>query len=212
MNRHKKVYKQIRDMRIIAGRFKGHRLPSPRGKSVRPTTDRVREAVFSAIEPRIPGSQVLELFAGTGAFGLEALSRGADSVVFVEKDRTTARSLSQVVRALGVENEVTIVNRTASQAVKWLRGQGKKFPIIFLDPPYEGDWISRMFSDPVFPYLIADNGIVIVEQHARSHALTIPGEFRKTFERRYGDTLVEMYQGSKGSVTGNREGECVCQR
>ena len=193
-----KVYKQIRDMRIIAGRFKGHRLSLPRGTGVRPTTDRVREAVFSAIEPRIPGSHILELFAGTGAFGLEALSRGADHVVFVEKDRATVRRLSQVVRSLDVESEVTILHRTASQAVKCLVEQGRQFQIIFLDPPYEGNWIVRLFRDPVFPSLLSRSGVVIVERGARSDALTIPSDFRKRFERRYGDTRVEMYQGSGG--------------
>ena len=194
-------------MRIIAGRFKGLRLPSPRSKSVRPTADRVREAIFSSIEPLIDGARVLELFAGTGAFGFEALSRGADAVVFVEKDRKTAGALSRTVRTLGVQDSVSILNRTASQAVKWLQQQGAEFRIIFLDPPYEDDWVSRLFLDPGFSNLLSAGGVVIVERSARAGRSNTTGEYGRRFERKYGDTLVEIFDQEPNHVVGSREVE-----
>ncbi|MDQ7785822.1 MAG: 16S rRNA (guanine(966)-N(2))-methyltransferase RsmD, partial [Desulfomonilaceae bacterium] len=174
------------------GRFKGRRLPSPRSDDVRPTTDRVREAVFSSIGPLVHDAHVLELFAGTGAFGFEAMSRGAHSVVFVEKDRTTAGVLAQTARALNVGKDVVILNRPARQAVSWLAGQGRKFHIIFLDPPYGEDRVRRLLHDPDFLSLVAAHGVVITEQDANIHDSTYPGQLCKKFERRYGGTLIEM--------------------
>lgn len=189
----KTVYKWVWDMRIIAGRFKGHRLPSPRSNCVRPTTDRVREAVFSSIGQLVQGAHVLELFAGTGAFGFEALSRGAQFVAFVEKDRKTAEVLSRTACALKVEDDVLVLNRMALQAVKWLASHGKGFHIIFLDPPYEEDLISRVLYDPIFLSLLSDRGVVIVERHARMQGSSVPSQLRKKFERRYGGTLIEIF-------------------
>jgi len=179
-------------MRIIAGRFKGHRLPSPRTDYVRPTTDRVREALFSSIGPLVHDAHVLELFAGTGAFGFEALSRGAHFVAFVEKDRKTAEVLSRTARDLDVRDDVLILNRPALHAVKWLGNRGKEFQIVFLDPPYKEDWIPRVLHDPVFLSLLAARGVVIIERDARTHGSSIPSQLRKRFERTYGGTLIEM--------------------
>ena len=141
-------------MRIIAGRFKGVRLPSPRNKSVRPTTDRVREALFSALGDAVQDSRVLDLFAGTGAFGFEAVSRGAESVVFVDQDRLVTKLLSQTAGSLNVQDRVVILTLTASQAIAKLAGLGRKFGIVFLDPPYETDWIQRVVSTPAFLELL----------------------------------------------------------
>jgi len=159
---------------------------------VRPTTDRVREAIFSSIGPLIHDAHVLELFAGTGAFGFEALSRGAHFAAFVEKDRATAGVLSQTARALDVRNEILILNRPALQAVEWLGNCGKEFHIIFLDPPYEEDWIPKVLCDPAFLSLLTPEGIVIVERSPRVHGFNYPSQLRKEFERRYGGTLIEI--------------------
>ncbi len=108
-------------MRIIAGRFKGLRLPSPRKQGVRPTTDRVREALFSTLGHEVEDSRVLDLFAGTGAFGFEALSRGAASVVFVDDDRQVTHTLITTCDALRVVDQVRILTMSADQAVQTAR-------------------------------------------------------------------------------------------
>ncbi|MFH1116282.1 MAG: 16S rRNA (guanine(966)-N(2))-methyltransferase RsmD [Pseudomonadota bacterium] len=179
-------------MRITAGRFKGHRLPSPRADGVRPTTERVREAVFSSLGTLIHDAHVLELFAGTGAFGFEALSRGARFTVFVENDRKTAGILARTARALNVEGDALILNRPALQAVRWLDNRGDEFHVIFLDPPYGEDRIPGVLHDPLFLSLLAPDGVVIVEREARVRNSSIPSRLQKRFERKYGDTLIEM--------------------
>jgi 16S rRNA (guanine966-N2)-methyltransferase len=179
-------------MRIIAGRFKGVRLPSPRNKGVRPTTDRVREALFSALGDAVEDSRVLDLFAGTGAFGFEALSRGAASVVFVDKDRLVTKLLSQTAGSLNVQDRVVVLTLTASQAIAKLADHGRKFGIVFLDPPYETDWIQRVVSTPAFLELLEPETFLILERSMLWEEPRIPESFHKAFGRKYGDTMVEF--------------------
>lgn len=179
-------------MRIIAGRFKGRRIPSPKGLEVRPTMDRAREAVFSSLGRRVCGSRVLELFAGTGAFSLEALSRGAEHAVLVEKDRRIMDALARTVQSFKVETSTSLLHMDALQAARRLRDSGSRFGIIFLDPPYEGDWIETILADPHFGDLVEAEGLVIVEMPAAEGELNPPEGFEKVFSRRYGRALVEM--------------------
>lgn len=181
-------------MRIIAGRFKGHRLPLLRSNRVRPTMDRVREAVFSSVGSAVQGARVLELFAGTGAFGFEALSRGADFVLFVDRDQTVAQTLARTAKILGVTDQVTIFACTAAQAVKRLIGENTKFDLVFLDPPYERNEVSRLFAATDAQDLVDDDGLLIVEQRARSPEPIVSPGLEKRFERRYGGTSISMYR------------------
>lgn len=181
-------------MRIIAGRFKGLRLPSPRSPGLRPTTDRAREAIFSAIGPLVEGARVLDLFAGTGAFGLEALSRGAMSALFVDKDRRTIVSISETVKSLGIEKEALVMCTSASRALGKLAAQQAAFRIIFLDPPYRDDVAGKLILDPSFLDLLEVGGLVIVERGSRTPGYHVPCELVRIFERRYGDTSVEMFR------------------
>lgn len=180
-------------MRIIAGRFKGHQLPSPKNRGVRPTTDRVREALFSALGAAVTGTRVLDLFAGTGAFGFEALSRGAEAVVFVEKDRLATKLLAETTGSFQVEDSVVILNLTATQAIAKLAGQERKFGIVFLDPPYETHWIQRVVTNSTFLDLLERDAILITERSALFEEPRIPESFYKTFGRKYGDTMVEIF-------------------
>ncbi|MEW6351165.1 MAG: 16S rRNA (guanine(966)-N(2))-methyltransferase RsmD [Thermodesulfobacteriota bacterium] len=181
-------------MRIIAGRFKGHRIVSPRGSKVRPTTERVREAMFSHIGDAVRGVRILELFAGTGAFGFEALSRGARSVVFVENDPATARQARRVAESLGAEAEVSILELDARVAVQILTRKKERFGIVFLDPPYESDWITQLVVSPGLPDLVERGGLLVWERQARSVDLPLPSRLERRFSRRYGNTLVEMFE------------------
>jgi len=190
-------------MRIIAGRFKGLRLPSPRTQGMRPTTDRVREALFSSLGSAVKGSRVLDLFAGTGAFGFEALSRGAASVIFVDDDRQVTHSLVETCDALQVVDQVRILSVSADQAVRQLTDSEERFSIAFLDPPYGTEWVPKVVCNPVFADLFAPDGLLIIEREDKAPELAIPAGFSQEFGRKYGDTRVEIfrYEGADISLS-----------
>lgn len=182
-------------MRIIAGRFKGVRLVTPTGRGFRPTTDRVREAVFSVLGPAVAGSRALDLFAGSGALGFEALSRNAVEVVFVERHLKTARALEKTAGSLNLaDGTVTTIISDACAAVARLIDSGDKFDLIFLDPPYEESWLPQLLKVPGVPDLLAPGGLVIAETSARTGPFDPPHPLEKTFSRTYGDTLIEIFE------------------
>lgn len=168
-------------MRIIAGRWRGHTIEAPRGRDVRPTTDRVREAWMSAMAPAIPGARVLDLFAGSGALGLEALSRGAESVVFVEKAGSAVRCLEANVARLGAADACTIVRGDALTHVARL--EAGAFDLALADPPYgrglAAELVSRFLAVPFANELWVE--------HRRTEAVPEGADQR---QRRYGDTVL----------------------
>lgn len=163
-------------MRITGGRARGIPLVSPKGQQVRPAMDRVRQAVFSSLGPRVEGARFLDLFAGSGSYGLEALSRGATEGVFVEQDRRALESLrdnlARVCASAGRQpSECRIV---PSEVVRWVRQASGKFDLVFIDPPYEG--IERTAED-LFEGcagLVAPDGLLLFEMPGEL-ALQPPG-------------------------------------
>ncbi|MFB1488800.1 MAG: 16S rRNA (guanine(966)-N(2))-methyltransferase RsmD [Thiocapsa sp. C3-3m] len=121
------------ELRIIGGRYRGRRLPIPSATGLRPTSDRVRETLFNWLAPVIPGARCLDTFAGSGALGFEAVSRGAGEVVLIEHSGAVARQLEANARRLGAE-ETWVVH---GNAIRWLEGSGPPFDIVFLDPPFD---------------------------------------------------------------------------
>jgi 16S rRNA (guanine966-N2)-methyltransferase len=178
-------------MRVVAGDLGGRRLVAPRGWKVRPTSDRVREAIFSALGD-VSGNRVLELFAGTGALSIEALSRGAADATLVDRD---TRAALGNVQNLGLGDRVDLVR---SDVLRWLPAQARAtsseqrattYDLIFLDPPYSADRLGAEL-DPHLPRLLAPGGRVITESAARRPLeLTLP----VLRERRYGATLVVFH-------------------
>jgi 16S rRNA (guanine966-N2)-methyltransferase len=181
-------------MKIIAGRFKGLRVTLPRGVSLRPTTDRVREAIFSVLASLVPGSAVVDLCAGTGAFGLEALSRGAQRAVFVDSDRKTAAALRTRLEALGLEPVVKILQMDVSRAVEHLAAEGEMFSLIFLDPPYGDAVLDTLLSQPALAEILDDTGTLVVESDARHGHKAASDLWDCSFVRKYGDTSIEMFR------------------
>ncbi len=165
-------------MRIVAGRFGGRRLVTPKDARVRPTADRVREAWMSILGEALHGARVLDLFAGSGALGLEALSRGAASVTFVELNPASLRALDQNVTTLGVEDAVT-VHRGDSVRYAERLPEGS-FDIVLADPPYTIDYATRL--------------VMLFRRHPFGRILSV--EHRSDLElagddtRRYGDTAI----------------------
>jgi 16S rRNA (guanine966-N2)-methyltransferase len=174
--------------RVIAGRYGGRRLQAPPGDATRPTADRVREALFSILGPAVGGARVLDLFAGSGALGLEALSRGAAGVTFVDSAQPAIRSLRANLAALGADAEVV-----RADAVRWLRGasaRSRQYDLVFLDPPYRlAERLGRPLSDAL-PAVLGPSAVVVAESDRRAPlALTLPLHD----ERRYGDTLIRLH-------------------
>jgi 16S rRNA (guanine(966)-N(2))-methyltransferase RsmD len=179
-------------MRIIAGIAKGMPLIAPRGAAVRPTSDRVREAIFSSLGARVPGATVLDLFAGTGALGLEAASRGAQHVVLVEKLRVAleaiAKNAAEFLRRAGAQPEIEVRRTDAFEAVRDLAGKARKFSLIFADPPYGTD-AQALLEEPELLEVLAPDGMLVVEC-ARREALAVPSAWRCRREVSYGETHV----------------------
>ncbi|MDN5559374.1 MAG: 16S rRNA (guanine(966)-N(2))-methyltransferase RsmD [Ruaniaceae bacterium] len=170
--------------RIIAGEFAGRRLAVPQ-KGTRPTSDRVRESLFSILNGRgaLAGARVLDLFAGSGALGFEALSRGAESLVAVDVARAATRILRENAAALGVDVEVH-----QSPAARFLRTAPRPFDLILVDPPYEED------IDPILELLnagwAATGAAVVVERSSRTSPPLIPDGWEPWEDRRYGETTL----------------------
>ena len=177
-------------MRVIAGELKGQKLVAPRGWKVRPTSDRVREAVFSVLGARVEGARVLDLYCGTGALAIEALSRGAASAVLVDRDDRPARGN---VERLGLGERVELVRGDAG---RWLAAHAKepetsRFDVIFVDAPYKlADRVGQEL-DTHLSQLLAPGGRAIVESAAR-RPLRLES-LQRLRERRYGGTEVSFY-------------------
>ena len=183
-------------MRIIAGTRKGHTIKCLRGTKVRPTLDRVREAVFNVIGSKIIDAKFLDLFAGTGAIGIEALSRGAQLCYFNDGNRSAVQLISKNIISCGFEDSSRVFNMPALKLIELLRGdKGLVFDLIYVDPPYE-----EGLYDPVLealsgnPAIIKATSIVIIESNDR---LNLPNQINKLKlikKSVYGDTVIWYYQ------------------
>jgi 16S rRNA (guanine966-N2)-methyltransferase len=179
-------------MRVIAGRFGGRRLRAPRGGAVtRPTSDRVREAVFSMLDT-VQDERVLDLFAGTGALGIEALSRGARRTVFVERDRAALAALSANLESLGLdESEAEVRRGEALGALRSARTSEETYDLVLIDPPYRRAGELGGELSPALAPLLQPLARVVVESDRRT-PLELPWEIEK--ERRYGDTTITIHR------------------
>ena len=183
-------------MRIIAGRLGGRRIVAPRGDVTRPTSDRVREALFSILGA--PGHddghpfRVLDLFAGSGALGLEAVSRGVDLAVLVDEDRDAFDVATKNVAALGVGDRVRVLRSDAGKALRTLAGE--RFDWIFLDPPYTGGALDRALRLVGDARALAEGGTVIAEHDAKAPPDDAYGKLALSDRRAYGQTALSFYQ------------------
>lgn len=185
-------------MRIISGSLKGRQLQLPKGSAARPTSDRAREALFNILQPSLVGSRVLDLFAGSGALGVEALSRGAACCVFVELDRANARALRESLARFAVpQQRGMVVNGDFRHAAPQLAREGKQFDLIFLDPPYEAGYYGEALE--LSRRLLAPQGCIVAE-HERGHALPEPpAGLEVTDVRQYGKNTISFYR-SRGDA------------
>jgi len=176
-------------LRIIAGSRKGHRIDAPRGLDTRPTGDRVREAAFNLLGP-VDGTTVLDLFAGSGAMGLEALSRGAERAVFAESDRAACRAIERNVEKLRLTG-ATVLCTDALRALTAEAAARRTYDVILVDPPYESWQALEPRLALYLPALLAPGGIVLVETAARVEP-RLPLALRTT--RRYGAARLTLFE------------------
>ncbi len=171
-------------MRIIAGSHRGHRIVAPPGRDTRPTSDRVRENAFNLIGP-VDDADVLDLFAGSGALGLEALSRGAASATFVESDRDACRTINANLDKLRLHGTVL-----CQEVTRALAGQRRSYDLVLCDPPYDYDH-GRLA--PHLSGLLTDDGVLVYETSGRADPPDVPGLEVRT-SRKYGSARLTLYE------------------
>ncbi|MCC7519434.1 MAG: 16S rRNA (guanine(966)-N(2))-methyltransferase RsmD [Verrucomicrobiae bacterium] len=193
-------------MRVIAGSAKGFGLSAPKHLGLRPTPERVKEAVFSSLAERIPGARVLDLFAGTGAFGIEALSRGAASAVFVEKDGRAMALVAENLRKTRLGERARMFRDDARHALEVLVRERAVFDLVFADPPYfkpdeaarggsrraPFSWTQFLLDSELLPLLVAPGGVFLLEHFVKD--LDLETEFYATGKTLgFGDTRVQVF-------------------
>lgn len=181
-------------MRIIAGQYKGRRLKEPEGFAIRPTSDRLRETVFNILSPLIIDSRFADLCAGTGAIGIEALSRGAAEVAFVEQSPQAAALIRENLVRCGISEGFQLIRRPVLAALRQLAVTGHKFDLLYFDPPYDSPLYHQVMTTVVGLGLVADGGIVMVE-HRRSLLLQPDyDQLRPYREISQGETRLTFYK------------------
>ena len=159
----------------------------PRGLEVRPTADRVREALFSSLGSRVHEAQVLDLFAGSGSLGLEALSRGAASVVFVERSAKVQKVLRRNIEDLGFDAQARVIPGDATAALRLLDTEKARFHLVFCDPPYKGPLLSQGLTSIESGNLLADNALIVAE-HPKNQPPSVPQGLQISATKTYGAT------------------------
>ena len=170
-------------MRVISGSARGRRLKELQGMDTRPTTDKVKESMFNIIQFDLEGRKVLDLFAGTGQLGIEALSRGASHCTFVDTRRDAVALVKENLKATNLSQQASVLQ---SDSLAFLSACREKFDIIFLDPPYQTDFLDRCMETVVMFDILNEHGIMVCESAADRVLPTLPEEYQMSREYRYG--------------------------
>ncbi|GEK57300.1 16S rRNA (guanine(966)-N(2))-methyltransferase RsmD [Marinococcus halophilus] len=189
-------------MRVIAGDFKGRRLKAVPGTGTRPTSDKVKEALFHKLGPFFSdGETVLDLFAGTGNLGIEALSRGCSSAVFVDKAQTAVKTVRSNIDALNLGERAEVYRSEASKAIDRLESRGRSFDLVFFDPPYAEEKAEQLVGKLLNCSMLKENGMLIWE-HAAAKAAAFDERLSVFAEKNYGDTTLTILQLTGGPENG----------
>jgi len=183
-------------MKIISGALGGQSVPGRPNEHLRPTSDKVKEAMFDQLEARFVEAwqdlRVLDLFAGTGGLGFEALSRGAQKAVFVDHHLQTVKAIQKAADHFGLKDRSEVVCKGALDAIRWLEKRGDVFDLIFMDPPYREDWIVGTLNALMGTRLLGKNTRIIVERDKRELLTSVIVNWKLETERRYGDSMVTI--------------------
>ena len=179
-------------MRIITGKLKGRRLFSSSGNTIRPTSDRVRESLFSILAFRVGDATVLDLFAGTGALGIESVSRGATAVVCIDNSQTAIRTIQKNRRSLALEETLTVMKWDISRNLNCIYAPEPVYDLVFLDPPYERGLVAKALEN-LHRCQSVKPGATLVVEHSNRELLPADRPFLElTDQRKYGKTLVSF--------------------
>lgn len=183
-------------MRVIAGQFRSRPLTAPKGLDTRPTSDRLRETLFNVLAPRIAGSVFIDLYAGSGAVGIEALSRGAQNAIFVENAELALRTIRTNLSSLGIRGGYALEARSASAALKRLAASGTVAHLVFLDPPYSStaeyeSTLTLLGGD--YSQLLAPGAIVVAEHLKKLDLAATYGSLRRYRTLKQGDSILSFY-------------------
>jgi 16S rRNA (guanine966-N2)-methyltransferase len=192
-------------MRVIAGQYRGRVLKNPQGLQTRPTSDRLRETLFNVLAPRLQGARFLDLCAGTGAIGIEALSRGASFVTFVDRVHKMCALVEENLDLLGVPEELTeVVKSEAAEYLKRTREGGHEWragrepwDVIYFDPPYSSDYLSVMKELGAHaPSFLREGGVVVAEHHHKNQLPEETGRLRRWRVLKQGDSALSFYEAA----------------
>ncbi len=177
-------------MRVIAGKYRGRSLKGPKHEGVRPTADRIKETLFNILGARIQGAAFLDLFAGAGGIGIEAISRGAANVVFADQSFLSVKLVYQNLKIIEPDEQVRVIHLSFDRTIDLLAKENIQFDLIFLDPPFEGGILTQAIQKILDKSLLKANGIIIAE-HPRKFIINVPeldGEMRN-----YGDICLTFF-------------------
>jgi len=178
-------------LRVISGTLKGRRLVCPPGLTTRPTADRTKESIFNILSGRFQGKRVLDLFAGTGALGIEALSRGAAFAVFIDQGRASMDTIQRNIRALGLEAHCRTVRWNIRKNLNCLRST-QPFDLVFMDPPYATDSVTPVLTSLAACGALCPGGRIVIEHNDRERIVLPTNRLELTDQRRFGKTLVSF--------------------
>ncbi len=185
-------------MKVLSGALRGRPILFTKNPHLRPTADKVRRAIFDAVRGTVPGSRVLDLFAGTGALGIEALSAGAASATFAEFEKAQVRTLTENLRRLGVSPRATVMCEDAFRVLERLTRDREGFDLVFLDPPYAGELGLKALRALSESPAVRSGALVVWECGKNEQAPDKVGFLRKIRSKRYGDTCVIIYLKDRG--------------
>lgn len=181
-------------MRVIGGRARGQRLKVPKGHRLRPTSGRVKEALFDILPHDLSGAKVLDLFAGTGNVTIEALSRGAAEAILIDSSSESGKAIRENLRRLHLADRTKVWIVPVVRAVKLLARRGETFDVIFLDPPYEQGWVAITLKAIAEGGLLRQTGVLIAEHSIREELQSRYGALVLYDRRRYGSTLLSFFK------------------
>ncbi|EAH2448714.1 16S rRNA (guanine(966)-N(2))-methyltransferase RsmD [Listeria monocytogenes] len=181
-------------MRVIAGERKGHALKAVPGNNTRPTTDKVKESLFSIIGPFFDGDMVLDLFAGSGGLGIEALSRGAERAVFIDQAALAIKTIRQNLEGCHFTERAEVYRNDAERALKLLHKNEWKFDLVFLDPPYKKQQLEKLLGTLEKLELVNENGRIICEHDKEAIMPDTIGKFEKIKSVSYGITVLSIFE------------------
>ncbi|WP_439647951.1 16S rRNA (guanine(966)-N(2))-methyltransferase RsmD [Cohnella mopanensis] len=188
------MHNGVENLRVISGQAKGHPLKAVPGSNTRPTTDKVKESLFSIIGPYFDEERVLDLFAGTGGLGIEALSRGASSAIFIDASPQSVEVIRRNLASTRLAERAEVYRNDARRALKLLERAGKTFDLIFLDPPYVVKDCDALLGEMASKGLVADGAIAVVEHHPDVVYGDCFAGYERTKFATYGEIALSIYR------------------